>query len=121
MNVKIMGADQALSNASGANWLPTLQAATQRARLYTISYNNLSIAAVNLWFFDSAAATTTNPVMVRRVAIGADGIFNFEASGKLFNVGIYIIAATNLPTDATTAATAAANNAMILSADVRIK
>jgi len=121
MNTKIMAADRAVSNSNGTNWLPTLQAATQRTRLYTLSYRNLTGSAVYLWLFDTAAGSSASasPVAVRQVAANTDGVWDYEPGGKIFMAGLYIVAATGAPAAVTTTPTAAANDAMILSADIR--
>jgi hypothetical protein len=123
MNVKIMGADQSITNVSGNNYVATLQVATQRTRLYKLTFSPLSgmAAAVYAWVFNTASGSGSSaaPVAVVPIAIGAIAILEFSADASLFTSGVYVALSTVLPTDATTTVTTSGSNKMIIKADYR--
>ena len=124
MNVKIMGADQSVTNVSGANYVATLQATAARGRLYKLTLSPLAGMAVDVyaWIFDLAAgsAASAAPVAVRYVPAAAGGTWDFGPDGSLFQNGIYVALSTVRPTDATTTVTDSGSNKMIIKADVRV-
>lgn len=123
MNVKIMGADQSVTNLSGTDWLPAVQATTKRSRLYKVTFSPLAGMAADLyaWIFDADAGTaaTLGPVAVRYIPAGVADTWDFSADGSLFQRGIYLSLSTVPPTIGSTAMTVAANNKLIIKADVR--
>ena len=123
MNVKIMGADQSVTNKSDNNFISTVQCPAQRSRLYKLSISPLAGAVdVYVWVFDLAAgdANSVAPVGVRYVPAGVADTWDFASDGSLFQNGIFIALSTVPPTDATTKVTDAGSNKVILKADIRV-
>jgi len=120
-NVKIMGADQAVDNVSGNDYVSTLQVAQQRSRVFKMTFSPLAgmAADVYVWIFDSATAATTKPKVVRYVPAGVADTWDPGAGGALFTNGIYVALSTVPPTDGTTVVTGPGNNKIIVRADVR--
>lgn len=123
-NVKIMGADQSVTNKSGNNYIATAQASASRSRLYKITFSPLAgmTADVYAWIFDTASgsASSAAPVAVRLIPAGLGDTWDFGPDGSLFLNGIYISLSTVAPTDATTTVTASGSNKMLVKADIRI-
>ncbi len=111
MNMKILAADQSVTNSDGSDYLSRLQASAVRSLLYKISYTNLTGGDIYLWVFNLAAGSASNnsdPVAVRRCPSGYADTWDFY-SGSLFTQGIYVVVATSPlqnPQDGPTAATA---------------
>ena len=124
MNVKIMGADQSVTNRSGNDYITNLQVTTARSRLYKLTFSPLAgmAADVYVWIFDNATGVLVAPVAVRLVPAGVADTWDFGPDGSLFQSGILVRAASAAPTDATTDATGigAGSNKIIMKADIRI-
>jgi hypothetical protein len=121
MNVKIMGADQSVSNSDGLDWKPAKQASTSRSRLYKLSVTALT-ADVWVWIFDTAAGSgsSANPVMARFCPAGLSDSWDFGPDGSLYEKGIYLALASNKPVDGTTTPTAVGDDTAILKAEIRV-
>lgn len=124
MNVKIMGADQSVTNVSGNNFVATLQASTTRSRLYKLNLAPLAGMAADAfaWIFDTASgsASSAAPVAVVYVPAGVSNTWDAGEGGALFKNGIYISLSTVSPTDATTTVTGSGSNKVIIKADLRV-
>lgn len=124
MNVKIMGADQSVTNLSGSNWIGSVQASANRSRLYKVSFSPLDGMAVDVyaWIFDLAAGSSGSaaPVAVRYIPAGVADTWDFGPDGSLFQNGIYIALSTVAPTDGTTTVTTSGSNKLIIKADIRV-
>lgn len=125
MNVKVMGADYSATNVSGNDYASTLQASTDRSRLYKVSFGPLAgmSADVYAWIFDTAAGDSSSaaPVMVRYIPAGVADTWDFGPDGSLFRNGIFIALSTVAPTNAATTVTDAGSNKVIIKADIRVK
>lgn len=125
MNVKIMGADQSVTNVSGNNYTATKQVAAQRVFLHKLTFSPLAgmAADVYAWIFDLAAggASSAAPVAVRLIPAGLADTWDFGSGGALFQNGIYVAFSTVAPTDATTTVTDSGANKLILKADIRLQ
>ena len=121
-SIKVAGADQAVTNISGAHYVPSVQATAARSFLYKVSYTNLSGSTVYLWLFDNAAGSgsSTNCIMSRECPAGLSDTWDFETGGTLFLNGIFIAVATGAPAAPTTAPTLVANDAVQVHAAVRV-
>lgn len=118
--MRMQGADLYATNASGSNYLPTLQVSTgRRSKLHKVVVSVLT-TDVYLWIFDALAPISAGPRIVILCPGGACTTLDLS-DGKVFTSGIYLALSTTKPTDATTALTAAANNAAILDADYRLE
>lgn len=124
MNVKIMGADQSVTNKSGNNYVIGFAASTSRSRLYKLSISPLAGATdLFVWVFDTAGGsvfTSIAPVAVRFVPAGYADTWDFNSDGSLFQHGIYVALSTVAPTDATTLVTSPSANTVIVKADIRV-
>lgn len=121
MNVKNVGPENYGMNLVATSWVPAVQIATGRTKLYTLTLHNLNAATRYVWVFDAAAGTgaTVGPSMVIALATGAHALLEWSA-GALFRNGLYLSVSTVKPTDASTAVTAGANNDVIMRADFRL-
>lgn len=121
-NVKIMGADQSVTNNNGSAWLDVKQVSTQRSRLYKLSYTVIGATDLYLWVFDTASGSgsSAGPVMTRYCPAGLSDTWDFYSSGSLFQNGIYVAASTAAPASPATTPTAAGNNKVIIKLDIRV-
>jgi hypothetical protein len=123
MNVKIMGADQSVTNVSGNNYTATLQASAVKCKLFKLTISPLAgmAADVYVWAFDLAAgaASSAAPVSFRLAPTGYVDTWDLGEGGALFTNGLYLACSTVAPTDATTTVTDSGANKVILKADIR--
>lgn len=120
-NVKIMGADQSVSNNNGTNWKDTKQVSAFRCRLFNLSCYNISAVAQFIWIWDLAAGTGASaaPLLVRKILATTHDDWRLPEGALYFN-GLYIAVSTAAPTVITSTPTASGNDTVILKADLRI-
>jgi len=116
--VNVLGADNKATNQSEGDYVAKVQVATARCKLYkiTVSVPTATGADVIVWLFDTAAGTdnSTGPDAIFTVPYGQTATLDFP-DGSIFHAGLYVVAASNAPTDADedTPTPIAANKALI--------
>src|SRR5262245_22515948 len=108
MNVKIMGADDSVTNVSNDHYTANVQVFTGRGHLYKLTFSPTATSVDTwAWIFDRASASVmTNPVAVRFIPAGYADTWDFGPDGSLFKLGLGVRLATAPPTDPTTDAAA---------------
>jgi hypothetical protein len=123
--IRIQGGDTTARNIAGGAWKVNYQFTTAPTFLTKLVVFVPSAIGGNrvLWLLDTAAgeSNTPNPVAVLVCPNGFTTTLDFGDYGKIFTQGLFVIVATNEPTDPTTTALVSADNDAMVTIDYKVK
>lgn len=119
--IKIKASDDYFSNSDGTHYKPTKQGTASQSFVSKINIYTKTGATqpLYLWVFDTASgsAASADPKHVRPLIAGVSDTWDFNSGGSLFKNGVYMVIATNEPTDPTTTPTVAGDDQAIITGD----